>query len=225
MQFLISSKAGDERVDIPLKALIIAGWAGRDQAAIEHHIAELEALGVKRPSATPLFYRVSASRLTQSPTLESTGAGSSGEVEYLLVKHEGKVFVGVASDHTDRDVEAYSVTVSKQMCDKPCATTLWLLDEVLAHWDTLQLRSWVTESGKSVAYQEGSVDALRHPVDLLERMAGTEVFIDGTALLGGTLTVIGGIRPGSRFDYALHDPVLNRTISASYGISVLPVRA
>lgn len=225
MQFLISSKIGNERVDIPLKALIIAGWAGRDQAAIEHHIAELEALGITRPSATPLFYRAAASRLTQAPILESTGEGSSGEVEYLLVKHVGKLFVGVASDHTDRDVEAYSVTVSKQMCDKPCAATLWPLEEVLEHWDALQLRSWIIEGGKSVAYQHGSVDALRHPADLLERMAGTEVFTDGTALLGGTLAVIGGIRPGSRFDYELHDPVLNRTISASYGISVLPVRA
>jgi hypothetical protein len=31
--------------------LIVAGWAGRDHAAIEHHIEELAALGISRPSA------------------------------------------------------------------------------------------------------------------------------------------------------------------------------
>ena len=40
-----------------IQNLIIAGWAGRDQQAIEHHIEELAALGVPRPSAVPLYYR------------------------------------------------------------------------------------------------------------------------------------------------------------------------
>jgi len=200
MQFVIESKSGRQTLEIPIDALIIAGWAGRDQAAIEHHIAELEALGIKRPSSTPLFYRVSASRLTQAGRIESAGAGSSGEVEYLLVKHAGRLYVGVASDHTDREVEAYGVTVSKQMCDKPCAGTLWPYEEVEGHWDRLQLRSRIREDGKEVVYQEGGIEALRHPQDLLDKLAAVEPFEDGTAMLGGTLAVIGGIRPSGRFD-------------------------
>ncbi|MDX3904690.1 MAG: DUF2848 domain-containing protein [Pigmentiphaga sp.] len=224
MRFTIESQAGSQQVDILIDSLIIAGWAGRDMAAIEHHIQELEALGIKRPASTPLFYRVSASRLTQAGCVESTGPASSGEVEYLLVRHAGKIYVGVASDHTDREVEAYGVTVSKQMCDKPCAATLWPLDEVEGHWDSLQLRSRIREQGKLVTYQEGSVGALRTPADLLEKMAGSEVFEDGTAMLGGTLAVMGGIRPSDRFEYEIHDPVLGRTIAAAYDIRVLPVR-
>ena len=44
--------------------LVIAGWTGRDQNALEAHIRELEALGIARPKTTPIFYRVAASLLT-----------------------------------------------------------------------------------------------------------------------------------------------------------------
>ncbi len=43
----------------------------------------------------------------------------------MLIGWQGRIFVGCGSDHTDRKVESYSVTVSKQMCDKPMASELW----------------------------------------------------------------------------------------------------
>jgi hypothetical protein len=39
----------------------------------------------------------------------------------------------------------------------------------------------------------------------------------------GTLTAIGGIRPASRFECELIDPVLQRTIRCGYDINVLPI--
>jgi hypothetical protein len=39
----------------------------------------------------------------------------------VLLASGGKTYVTVGSDHTDRKVETYGVTVSKQMCDKPIA--------------------------------------------------------------------------------------------------------
>ena len=39
---------------------MVAGWTGRDSAAIEHHIEELAALGVPRPSSVPLYYRMAS---------------------------------------------------------------------------------------------------------------------------------------------------------------------
>lgn len=44
--------------------LVVAGWTGRDRAAIEHHIDELARLGVPRPSTVPLYYRLAHSLLT-----------------------------------------------------------------------------------------------------------------------------------------------------------------
>lgn len=107
--------------DVALNCAIVAGWTGRDPAALEKHIVELEALGVKRPPTTPVFYRVSAARLTSDTVMEVTGPTSSGEVEFVLLQWENRLWIGVGSDHTDREAETYDVTVSKQMCDKPIA--------------------------------------------------------------------------------------------------------
>jgi Protein of unknown function (DUF2848) len=46
---------------------VIAGWTGRNAQAIEHHIEELAALGIARPSQVPLYYRASAALLTTAP--------------------------------------------------------------------------------------------------------------------------------------------------------------
>jgi hypothetical protein len=146
-----------ESRSIPLRSAVIAGWTGRDPVAREKHILELEALGVARPASTPIYYRVSASRLTTSQTIEVTGENSSGEVEFVLIRDTGGLWLGVGSDHTDRKVESYNVTVSKQMCEKPVAPELWAFEDVRDHWDSLVLRSWIEEDGKPCLYQEGSV--------------------------------------------------------------------
>ena len=196
---------------------IVAGWAGRDRAAVEEHIAELAELGVAPPSSVPLFYRVSASRLTTAPEIESPAA-SSGEVEAVLLRDRGRLWVGVGSDHTDRDVESYSVAVSKQMCDKPIGRTFWAYEQVAGHWDRLVLRSWVDDG---VLYQEGPLSSLLHPDDLLPR--AEPAMVDGTLLFCGTIAAIGGIRPASAFRYELTDPLLGRTIDASYVNRPLPL--
>ena len=67
----------------------------------------------------------------------------------MLIGWQGRTFVGCGSDHTDRKVEAYSVTVSKQMCDKPIASELWELEEVVGHWDQMILRSWVLSTARA----------------------------------------------------------------------------
>ncbi len=74
-----------ESLDIDIHQLVIAGWAGRVQAAIDEHIEELKAIGVTPPSATPLFYRVAANQLTTAPTIQVLGGQTSGEVEVVLI--------------------------------------------------------------------------------------------------------------------------------------------
>ena len=103
-----------EPATVVIQDLVIAGWTGRDAATVEHHIAELEAIGVARPRNVPCFYRVGANLLTTATTIDVTGTDGSGEVEFVLVSLPHGMYVGVGSDHTDRKVEAYGVTVSKQ---------------------------------------------------------------------------------------------------------------
>jgi hypothetical protein len=210
---------GDATVPVAVHTAIIAGWAGRDRAAVEEHIAELEAVGVPRPSSVPVFYRVSAARLTTAAEIESTAA-SSGEVEAVLLRHDGRLWVGVGSDHTDREVEAYGVAVSKQMCDKPVAAKLWAFDDVADHWDELVIRSWVDDG---VLYQEGTLAALVSARELLD-LAEPEL-VDGTLMLCGTVPAIGGIRPAGSFTFELADPVRGRAIRGGYAIRDLPLIA
>jgi hypothetical protein len=202
---------------------IIAGWTGRDAAAVEKHIKELEALGVKRPATTPIYYRVSAARITTAETIEAVGGQSSGEVEYVLFQANGTLWVGVGSDHTDREVETYGVTVSKQMCDKPIAREFWAFDSVADHWDKLLLRSYISENGGRVLYQEGAVAGMLPPLDLIERYTGGKQLPEGSLMFCGTFAAKGGIRPSERFEYELEDPMSGRKIASAYSITSLPI--
>ena len=211
-------------VEIAVQTAVIAGWTGRDVAKMEEHIRELEKLGVTRPAATPLFYLVAAARLTTADVIEASGEQSSGEVEFVLFQDKGGLYVGVGSDHTDRDVETYGVTVSKQMCDKPVAGHAWPYAEVADHWDELILRAWAVTKGERRLYQEGSVAAMRTPDDLIERYTESAgALAAGTVMFGGTLPAIGGIAPAARFEFELEDPVMGRRISHGYDISTLEI--
>jgi hypothetical protein len=212
---------GLKQHNVSVEHAVIAGWTGRDAASVEKHIKELEVLGVKRPATTPIFYRVAASRLTTDDSIEVMGGASSGEVEFVLLQHQGRLWIGTGSDHTDRQVEAYGVTVSKQMCEKPIAPQFWALDDVAAHWDRLMLRSYATIGGKRSLYQEGSVAAMRHPEDLIARYA-KDGLSENTMMFCGTLAVHGGVRPAERFEFELEDPVKARTIRHSYAVISLP---
>ena len=220
----VAGLSEDTIVPGQVRQVIIAGWTGRDRAAQERHIAELELLGVRRPPATPVYYRVSASRLTTSDSIEVTGSDSSGEVEFIMLHKGGALWIGVGSDHTDRKVETYNITVSKQMCEKPVAPDVWLFDELSGHWDSLMLRSWSVIGGDRRLYQEGLVSAMLHPRDLIAGYAwdgGSPS--DSTVMFGGTLAAIGGIRPADRFEFELEDPVLKRRLAHGYDIRRLPV--
>ena len=74
-------KSGSARRTVQIDHLVVAGWTGRDKVAVEKHIAELEAIGVKRPATTPIFYRASAVRVTTDDAIEALGDASSGEAE------------------------------------------------------------------------------------------------------------------------------------------------
>lgn len=221
--FTIESHGGRVERTLRITRAVIAGWTGRDPVARDHHIAELEAIGIARPASTPIYYRVAASRLTTAAAIECSGGESSGEVEFVLIRAGGQTYVGVGSDHTDRKVETYGVTVSKQMCDKPVAPVVWPLDEVIGHWDEIVLRSYATIDGARVLYQEGRLDAMLALPDLLTRGFDDGKLPEGCAIFGGTFAAKGGIRPASRFDFEIEDPALNRNISHGYDIVTLPI--
>jgi hypothetical protein len=224
LSFTGETRDGPVKLDARLDHLVIAGWTGRDAKAVEAHIAELEHLGVKRPKSTPIFYRVSAALLTTADAIEVAGGDSSGEVEPVVLNLAGRLWVGVGSDHTDRKVETIGVTISKQLCAKPIAPSLWPLAEVAPHWDRLILRSYAVTDGRRRRYQEGPVARLRPPEELMRLYRGGSADLPpATAMFCGTMAVEGAIAPADRFEIELEDPVLGRKIHHEYAVAPLPV--
>jgi len=223
LTFTIDDKGAPTPLTLPIDQAVIAGWTGRDPVARDKHIAELEAIGIARPATTPIYYRVAARRLTMADSIEVCGGDSSGEVEFVLIGWQGRIFVGCGSDHTDRKVESYSVTVSKQMCDKSIAPELWELEDVIGHWDRMILRAFAWIEGARVLYQEGTLDAMLPVKELLARGFKDGKLPDGCAMYGGTFAALGGIRPADRFEYELEDPVLKRVIRHGYDVIALPM--
>ena len=226
LSFTIDAGAESRQLDVDIDSFIVAGWAGRDLAATEHHIEELAALGVARPSAIPLYYRVAENQLTQASRIQVLGADSSGEVETMVFMAGGEMYVSLSSDHTDRKLESRSVALSKQVCAKPVARTAWRFAEVEGHWDELVIRSCIREHGSEVLYQEGALRALRTPSDLIAGYrAGAAALPQGAAMSCGTVGAIGGIRPASSFAMELFDPRSGRSLRHRYDVDVLPVVA
>jgi hypothetical protein len=219
----LEEKGSAVRRDVRVDHLVLAGWTGRDRAAVQKHIDELAHIGVKPPATTPIFYRVSAARLTTGDTIEAIGEGSGGEVEFILLQHDGRLWVGTGSDHTDREAEKHGITLSKQLCDKPITTTFWRYDDVAGHWDRLILRAHVTESGRRVLYQEGTLAQMIDAPGLISRYAADGRLAEGTMMFGGALPTIGPVRATDRFEFELEDPVLGRRLAHGYKVMKLPV--
>jgi hypothetical protein len=199
---------------IAIEQLVIAGWTGRDEAALRKHIKELEEIGIKAPKTTPIFYRVSANLFCHADEIQVSGADTSGEVEFVLIQGD-ELRVALGSDHTDRKAETIGVSLSKQLCAKPVSRESWRYSEVKPHWEKLVLRAWADGE----LYQEGPVTAMRSPEDLMGRYP----LKPGYAMFCGTLAAKGGIRPAKSFRMELEDPVLKRKLKHEYRIDVLPV--
>jgi hypothetical protein len=174
--------------------LIVAGYTGRNLAAVQHHIDELAAIGVPPPPRVPMIYRYPLSLLTGGGDLRMPSHTTSGEVEPVLIRQAGAWYLGVGSDHTDRGLERESVERSKGVCPKPVAAEVIALEgDLLAGaldntWDGVQIRSWVD----GVLYQSAGLEALRYPSDLLKNVL-QEVPADADLLVfSGTVPLLTG---------------------------------
>lgn len=182
---------GAEPLIVVPERLVIAGYTAKDEASVRAHIAELAEIGVPPPATVPTYYDLDPGLLTTAPVVEVTGERTSGEVEPVVVRHAGRYFLGVGSDHTDRDLERTDVGRAKAACPKPLGEIVADLGTDLsgAAWDELAAGCAVD----GVPYQEGSIAALRHPAELVERMTSVLGPIGGDfALYCGTLPLLGG---------------------------------
>lgn len=181
---------------------LVAGYTGRDEQAVRHHIDELAAIGVAPPEQVPMFYPVAADSVSTAATAPMAGANTSGEVEPIILRRNGKYFLGVGSDHTDRDLETADVGDSKRACPKPVGSAVVeIADWAAFDWDACRARSWVDGE----LYQDGSLANLRTPRELLDILARRHGDDGGDLLcFAGTLPLLtGAFTPGDRWELEL----------------------
>jgi hypothetical protein len=181
--------------------------------------------------------------LTNENMIEVQGPYTSGEVEIVAIIDSGEILVSVGSDHNDRSVEdiwssvigkIYDSAKTKQMAPAVFAKDAWRYEDVKDHWDSLNLRSYVSVSNEKIAYQDFPLSDL---VDLEYHFkASPSLKQDGVVLFGGTSETLPTVpayvyqlTPSSEpfsiypqdFHFEVYDPILNRKISHYYTVQCL----
>jgi hypothetical protein len=223
-QLTLERSGQAQQLSFEYTRMVNAGYVGRNQDEVQKHIQELAAKGIPGPQTTPTLYPVLCRTLSTESAIEVFGAKTSGEVEYvLLVENEQTIYVGLGSDHTDRHLEEVDIPRSKQICPNLISSTVWALDEIQDHWDELIMRSTVVLDGKEVAYQEGKLELILSPAQLMDfvrsKIPGP---LDKTIIYSGTVGMkTDGFVYGQRFQAQLTDPILKRSLELAY--DVLPL--
>ncbi len=184
----------DAARDAPLvfvpERVVLAGYTGRDRAVVQRHIDELRAQGIPAPERVPAAYPGLPQLIQIDGTLPGGEGWSSGEVEFVLLTTERGVYVGVGSDHTDRELERTAMVPAKQAFPKILGRRVWPLTQLSRDWDSLVLRSWITHEGTRSLYQEGSIAMIMTPDDLLA-FAGDGA-ASGLIVYSGTVPALSG---------------------------------
>lgn len=224
IQFTVVTESGGESVHLNVDKVLCVGFAGRNRAKVLEHVRELEQIGVTAPKRIPIIYPCTGLLATTADKVQVIGNETSGEVEFVIIPKQDKIYVGLCSDHTDRAMETVSIEKSKQCAAKPIAQIVWDYEEVKDHWDELCLRSWSIKDGIRQIYQDGKLSSILNVEDLLEeiRMVYSEIPKD-SIICSGTLPTSDGFVYGNRFEMELEDPILKRKITHSYLIENLEI--
>lgn len=218
----LTVQGDNERLEMEVRYMFNAGYAGRNQKLVQEHIDELAKVGVPAPATTPTLYPISAYLATTSDHIQVQHGETSGEIEYVLLWHKGNLYMTVGSDHTDRNLENYSVPKSKQAYPNVIAPEVWKYEEVKDHWDDLELLCYVTKDGQRQVYQQAKLAALLAPPDWDQVFADKGVAEDGNIFFSATVnTMNNNLVFADQYEIEMHDPVLRRTIVHTYAVEIL----
>jgi hypothetical protein len=204
-----------------VRRMVNGGYCGRNQDEIRKHMEEVKKLGSTEAfEEIPVFFPVVKDRISLEEGIEVLGLQTSGEGEFAIMIGEDDIYIGAASDHTDRDLEKQTILKSKQVTPNILSREVWDYEDVKDHWDEITLRAWVKERGEKKLYQETKLAALLTPEDLIkfvkERTKGD---FEGMVILSGTVAAIKGVSGFSDyFEVELIDDVLKRKIGCKYSI-------
>jgi len=216
-----------ERVALDLKVgrVYNLGFTIRDAEKMQRHLEECYAVGVPelKVDKPPLIFPMSSWATITDEEVTVQRARTSGEVEIVTISLGGELYIGVGSDHTDRELETIDIPWSKQVAPNVLAPTLWRWEDVAGHWDDVMLESYVLDEGKEVLYQRASVAEFWTPVEMVNSLEGrVPAITDAQILFSGTVVSEGEqLNFGREWRIAMIDPVFERKIEHTYRVVVL----
>ncbi|MEU9750184.1 DUF2848 domain-containing protein [Streptomyces niveus] len=201
-----------------------AGYAGRSQADVAAHVAELAELGVPAPSVTPALYPVSPYLAQHTERVSVQHGRTSGEAEWaLVVDSEGELLLTAACDHTDRELEVHGVAWSKNASPDVLARRAWRLADVEERLDDLALRAWVTHDSRETLIQNGTLAELLTPGYWADVLRERGDLVPGTVLISGTIPMTEGVDQfAERWRVELSDPATGDVIDLAYDVVRMP---
>jgi 2-keto-4-pentenoate hydratase/2-oxohepta-3-ene-1,7-dioic acid hydratase in catechol pathway len=223
LQFSIDKQ---DILNLSVKNSVCIGYSGRNQEMVKKHIDELAHEVIAPPPSVPMVYPVSNILVTQDEEIDVLGNKTSGEVEFVLLINNEGTYVTVGSDHTDRELEGYSIPYAKQATPKPVAKQAWVLEEVLDHWDDLNLTCEISINNNWEVYQAGNISAVM-PVNRILEFAHSKNAVNeaGTIMFCGTVPIAGGtFKYANAYRLTLKDPVLERSIHHEYSVRDITVQ-
>ncbi len=210
-------------VDVSVRAVLNAGYAGADQEQVRAHVSELAELGVPAPSTTPV-YAVSPYLAQQTDRVDVQHNQTSGEAEWALViagDTPADVLITAACDHTDRALEVHGVGWSKNASPDVLGREAWRLIDIADHLDAIEIIGRVGSERRVI--QSATFDALLSPQYWLDVLQAQGRAASGTVLLSGTVAMTPDLDPFSdRWEVQLVDHRLSRTVSCDYAVAVMP---
>lgn len=213
-----------EELSIKPDHVYVVGYSGSNKEKTMEHIKELEEkLGVAPPDKIPTIFEVSRELVTQEKDLVFVDDQTSGEAEYIIIKKDGNLYIGLGSDHSDRKLEADSVPKAKQICLKPVSKELWKYEDIKEHFKEIELNA--EQDGKP--YQKGTLAdilSLEEILSILEERLG-EGATENSIVFSGTVPLVDDYVYGKNFSMELVDHQLNRSITFDYDVNVVPDEA
>lgn len=224
----LSVISGNELIPLQfdVKRIVNAGYVGRDLKAVTAHIEELRREGIAPPPSIPMLFPVMSHNITTSPLIEVIGDKTSGEAEFVLLSDGQNVYVGVGSDHTDRELERSSIVKSKQVCQNVLSPRVWRYEEVKSSWDDLMIRSWtkLDEGQEWVPYQRASLSAIISANEIMDLVKSKlkDGQDEGLVIFSGTVPILTGeMLFGSAFRAELIDGKAERSLICEYRVAKL----
>ncbi|GAB3463016.1 DUF2848 family protein [Actinophytocola sediminis] len=197
------------------------GSATVDASAAVAHQEEVADVGVRIAFdiPAPRIYPMAVNSVTTDTAIGVHSADTSGEAELVLVVREGELYLGVGSDHTDRELERQSIIWSKQYCPSVLGQRVWRWADIESAWSRLILES--TVDGE--LYQRSPAAVFLPPPTILGILAERVTSLpDSYLVYCGTYTSIDRrIRFGGNWSVTLRDPDTGARLDLAYEVTDL----